>query len=279
MEQQGGSKSGMEYVNAVYCHPAHLTYMQCECESESESEVTQSCPTLCDPVDYSPPGSSVHGILQTRILEWVAISFSSGSSQLRDQAQVSRIAGRRFNFCATREACICRVYVYAEYIPVYAEYIMLNARLDEAQAGIKIAGRNINNLRYADDTTLTAESKEVKSLLMKIKGESEKVGLKLSIQKTKIMASSPVTSWQIGGETMETVRDFILGGSKITADGDCRQEIKRPLLLGRKAMTNLDSILKSRDIILPTNVHIVKAIVYQLVMYGCENLTIKKAER
>ena len=123
MEQQGGSKSGMEYVNAVYCHPAHLTYMQCECESESESEVTQSCPTLCDPVDYSPPGSSVHGILQTRILEWVAISFSSGSSQLRDQAQVSRIAGRRFNFCATREACICRVYVYAEYIPVYAEYI------------------------------------------------------------------------------------------------------------------------------------------------------------
>ena len=168
MEQQGGSKSGMEYVNAVYCHPAHLTYMQCECESESESEVTQSCPTLCDPVDYSPPGSSVHGILQTRILEWVAISFSSGSSQLRDQAQVSRIAGRRFNFCATREACICRVYVYAEYIPVYAEYIMLNARLDEAQAGIKIAGRNINNLRHAGDTTFMAESEEeLKSLLRK----------------------------------------------------------------------------------------------------------------
>ena len=162
---------------------------------------------------------------------------------------------------------------------LYAEYIMLNARLDEAQAEIKIAGRNINNLRYADDTTFMAESKEeVKSLLMKIKGESEKVGLKLSIQKTKIMASSPVTSWQIGGETMETVRDFILGGSKITADGDCSQEIKRPLLLGRKAMTNLDSILKSRDIILPTNVHIVKAIVYPIVMYGCENLTIKKAE-
>ena len=156
---------------------------------------------------------------------------------------------------------------------------MLNARLDEAQAEIKIAGRNINNLRYADDTTFMAESKEeVKSLLMKIKGESEKVGLKLSIQKTKIMASSPVTSWQIGGETMETVRDFILGGSKITADGDCSQEIKRPLLLGRKAMKNLDSILKSRDIILPTNVHIVKAIVYPIVMYGCENLTIKKAE-
>ena len=156
---------------------------------------------------------------------------------------------------------------------------MRNTGLDEAQAGIKIAWRNINNLRYADDTTFMAESKEeVKSLLMKIKGESEKVGLKLSIQKTKIMASSPVTSWQIGGETMETVRDFILGGSKITADGDCSQEIKRPLLLGRKAMTNLDSILKSRDIILPTNVHIVKAIVYPIVMYGCENLTIKKAE-
>ena len=126
---------------------------------------------------------------------------------------------------------------------------MRNAGLAETQAGIKVAGRNINNLRYADDTTLTAESKEVKSLLMKIKGESEKVGLKFSILKTKIMASSPTTSWQIDGETMETVRDFILGGSKITADGDCRQEIKRPLLLGRKAMTNLgDSILKSREI-------------------------------
>ena len=133
---------------------------------------------------------------------------------------------------------------------------MRNAGLDEAQAGIKIAGRSIINLRYADDTTFMAESKEeVKSLLMKIKGESEKVGLKLSIQKTKIMASSPVTSWQIGGETMETVRDFILGGSKITADGDCSQEIKRPLLLGRKAMTNLDIILKSRDITLPTKAH------------------------
>ena len=130
----------------------------------------------------------------------------------------------------------------------YAEYIMRNAGLDEAQAGIKIAGRNINNLRYADDTTLTAESKELKSLLMKVKEESEKVGLRLNIQKTKIMASGPITSWQIDGETMETVTDFIFLGSKITADGDCSLEIKRCLLLGRKAMTNLESILKSRDI-------------------------------
>ena len=136
---------------------------------------------------------------------------------------------------------------------------MWNAGLDEAQAGIKIAGRNINNLRYADDTTLTAESKEeLKSLLMQVKEESEKVGLKLNIQKTKIMASSPITSWQIDGETVETVRDFIFLGSKITADGDCSHEIKRRLLLGRKAMTNLDSILKSRDITLPAKVHLVK---------------------
>ena len=134
----------------------------------------------------------------------------------------------------------------------YAEYIMRNAGLEEAQAGIKIAGRNINNFRYANDTTLMAESEEVKSLLMKVKEESEKVGLKFNIQKTKIMASSPITSWQIHGETMETVRDFILGGSKITADGDCSHEIKRLLLLARKAMTNLDSILKSRNITLPT---------------------------
>ena len=136
---------------------------------------------------------------------------------------------------------------------LYAEYIMRNAGLDEAQAGIKIAGRNINNLRYADDTTLMAES-ELKSLLMNVKEESEKVGLKLNIQKTRIMASSPITSWEIDGETMETVTDFILGGSKITADGDCSHEIKRCLLLERKAMPNLDSVLKSRDITLPTNV-------------------------
>ena len=148
---------------------------------------------------------------------------------------------------------------------------MWNAGLDEAYAGIKIAGRNINNLRYADDTTLMAESEEeLKSLLMKVKEESEKVGLKLNIQKTKIMASSPITSWQINRETMETVRDFILGGSKITADGDCSLQIKRRLLLGRKAMTNLDSILKSRDITLPTKVCLVKAVVFPVVMYGCE---------
>ena len=149
---------------------------------------------------------------------------------------------------------------------------MWNARLDEAQAGIKIARRNINNLRYADDTTLVAESEEeLKSLLMKVKEESEKVGLKLNIQKTKIMASGPITSWQIDGETMETVRDFILGSSKITADGDCSHKIKRHLLLGRKAMTNLDSILKSRDNTLLSKVCLVKAMVFPVVMYGCES--------
>ena len=155
---------------------------------------------------------------------------------------------------------------------------MQNARLGEAQAGIKIAGRNINNLRYADDTTLMAESEELKSLLMKVKEESEKVGLKLNIQKTKIMASGPITSWQIDGETVETVADFILGGSQITVDGNCSHEIKRRLLLGRKVMTNLDSILKSRDITLPTKVRLVKAMVFPVVMYGCESWTVKKAE-
>ena len=147
---------------------------------------------------------------------------------------------------------------------------MRNTGLEEAQAGIKIAGRNINNLRYADDTTLMAESKELNSLLMKVKEESEKVGLKLNIQKTKIMASGPITSWQIDGETVETVTDFICWGSKITADGDCSHEIKRRLLLGRKVMTNLDSMLKSRDITLPTKVQMVKAMVFPVVMYGCE---------
>ena len=147
------------------------------------------------------------------------------------------------------------------------------------KAGIKIAGRNINNLRYADNTTLMAKSEEeLKSLLMKVKEESEKVGLKLSIQKSKIMASGPITSWQIDGETMEVVTCFILGGSKITADGDCSHEIKSHLLLGRKVMTNLDSIFKSRDITLPTKVHLVKAIVFPVVMYSCEIWTIKKAE-
>ena len=170
MEQQTGSKLGKEYVKAVYCHSAYLTYMQ----SESKSEVAQSCPTLCDPVDCSPPGSFVHGILQARILGWVAISG-----------------------------------------------------LDEAQAGIKIARRNVNNLRYADDTTLMAESEEeLKSHLMKVKEVSENVGLKLNIQKTKIMASGPITSQQIDGETMKTVTDFIFLSSKITADGDCSHEIK-----------------------------------------------------
>ena len=156
---------------------------------------------------------------------------------------------------------------------------MRNAGLEEAQAGIRIAGRNINNLRYADDTTLMAESEEeLKSLLTKVKEESEKVGLKLNIQKTKIMVSGPITSWQIDGETVETVTDFIFLGSKITADGDCINEIKRHLLLGRKVMTNLDSILKSRDITLPTKVRLVKAMVFPVIMYGCESWIVKKAE-
>ena len=157
---------------------------------------------------------------------------------------------------------------------------MRNAGLEEAQAGIKILGRNINNLRYADDTTFMAESEEeLKSLLMKVKVESEKVGLKLNIQKTKIMASDPGTSWEIDGETVETLSDFIFGGSKITADDDCSHEIKRHLLLGRKVMTNLDSIFTSRDITLSTKVHLVKAMVFPVVMYGCESSTVKKAER
>ena len=156
---------------------------------------------------------------------------------------------------------------------------MRNAGLEETQAGIKIAGRNIKNLRYADETTLMAESEEeLKSLLMKVKEESEKVGLNLNIQKTKIVASGPITSWEIDGETVETVSDFIFLGSKITADGDCSHEIKRRLLLGRKIMTNLDSILNSRDITLSTNVHLVKATVFPVVMYGCESWTVKKAE-
>ena len=157
---------------------------------------------------------------------------------------------------------------------------MRNTGLEETQAGIKIAGRNINNLRYTDDTTLMAEGgKELKSLLMKVKEESEKVGLKLNTQKTKMMASGPITSWEIDGETVETVSAFILGGSRITADGDCSHEIKRRLLLGRKVMTNLDSIFKSGDITLPTKVCLVKAMVFPVVMYGCESWTVKKAER
>ena len=161
---------------------------------------------------------------------------------------------------------------------LYAEYIMRNAGLEEAQTRIKVARRNINNLRYADDTTVMAESEELKSLLMKVKEESEKVDLKLNIQKTKIMASGPITSWEIDGETVETVADFIFLGSKITADGDCSHEIKSHLLLGRKVMTILDSILKSRDITLSTKVRLVKAIIFPVVVYQCESWTIKKAE-
>ena len=161
---------------------------------------------------------------------------------------------------------------------MHAEYIMRNAELDEAQAGIKIARRNINNLRNADDTTLKAETEELKNPLMKVKEESEKAGLKLNIQKTKIMATGPITSWEIDGETVETMSDFTLGGSNITADGDCSHEIERCLLLGRKVMTNLDSIFKSRDITLPTKVRLVKVMVFPVVMYGCESWTVKKAE-
>ena len=156
---------------------------------------------------------------------------------------------------------------------------MRNAGLDEARAGIKIAGRNINSIRYADDTTLMAESEELKSLLMKIKEESEKVGLKFDIEKTKIMASGPITSWEIDGETVNTVADFIFLGSKITADGDCSHEIKRCLLLGRTVMTNLYSIFKSRDITLSAKVYLVKAMVFPVVMYGCESWTVRKAKR
>ena len=162
---------------------------------------------------------------------------------------------------------------------LYAEYIIRNTGLEEAQAGIKIAGRNINNLRYADDTTLKAKSEEeLKSLLMKVKEESEEVGLKLNIQKTKIMASGPITSWQRDGETVETVADFIFLGCKITADGDCSHEIKRCLLLGRKVVTNLDSSSRSRDITLPTKVRPIKAVVFPVVMFVCDSWTIKKAE-
>ena len=176
---------------------------------------------------------------------------------------------------------VCQGYILSPCLfNLHAEYIMQNAGLDEAQAGIKISGRNINNLRYADNTTLMVErEEELKSLLMKVKEKSEMAGLKLNIQKTKIMASGPITSWQIDGETMETVRDFILGSSKIIADVDYSHEIKRHLLLGRKVMINLESILKSRDIILPTKVHLVKTMVFPIVMYGCESWTIKKAER
>ena len=175
---------------------------------------------------------------------------------------------------------VCQGYIVSPCLfNLYAEYIVRNTGLEEAQAGIKIARRNVSNLRYADNTTFMGESEEeLKSLLMKVKEESEKVGLKFNIQKTKIIASGSITSWQIDGETVETVSGFILGGSKTTADGDCSHEIKRHLLLGRKVITNIDSILKSRDITLPTKVHLVKAMVFPVVMYGCESWTINKAE-
>ena len=162
------------------------------------------------------------------------------------------------------------VYCHPTYFSLYAKYIMQKARLDKVQAGIQIEGRNINNLRYADDTTLKESKEELKSLLMKVKEDSENAGLKFNIQETKIMTSGSITSWQLDGETMETVTDFIFLGCKITADGDCSHEIKRHLLLGRKALTNLDSIFKSRDITLPTKVRLVKAMVFPVVMYGCE---------
>ena len=167
------------------------------------------------------------------------------------------------------------MYCHLAYLTLDAEYIMRNDGLEEAQAGIKIAGRNINNLRYADDTTLLAENEELKSLLMQVKVESEKAGLKLNMQKTKIMASGPITAWEIDGEMVETVSDFIFLGSEITVAGDCSHEIKRRLLLGSKVMSNLDSILKSRDITLSTKVHLVKAMVFPVVMYGCESWTVK----
>ena len=181
---------------------------------------------------------------------------------------------------SNRKRSASRLYIVTCLFNLHAEYIMRNAELEEAQAGIKIVRRNINNLRYAHDTTLTTESEEeLKSLLMKVKEQSKKVGLKLNIQKTKIMVSGPITSWQIDGETVGTVADFILGGSKISADGDCSHEIKRRLLLGRKVMTNVDKILKIRDHILPAKVRVVKAMVFPVVMYGCESWTINKAEQ
>ena len=186
------------------------------------------------------------------------MQFRKQQLELDMEQQAGFKAGKEY------KGCMLSHYLFN----LFAEYIMRNAGLDEAQAVIKIARRNINNFRYADDTTLMAESKELKSLLMKVKEESEKIGLKLNIQKTKIMASGPITSWQIDGETVETVMDFIFLGSKITADDDCNLEIKRRLLLGRKVMTNLDSILKSRDVTLPTKVHLVKAMAFPAVMYG-----------
>ena len=225
----------------------------------------QSCPTLCDPIDGSSTGSSVPGILQARILEWVAIAFSNVLSRL-----VITFLPRSKHLLILWLQSPCAVILEPPKIK--------SATVSTVSPSIchEVAGRNINNFRYADDTTLMAESEEeLKSLLMKVKVESEKVGLKLNIQKTKIMASSPITSWEIDGET---VSDFIFLGSKITADGDRSHEIKRRSLLGRKVMTNLDSIFKIRDIALLTNVRLTKAMVFPVVVYGCESWTVKKAE-
>ena len=243
--------------------------------------VAQLCLTLCDPVDCNLLGDSLgkNTGLDSHFHKLWEILQEMGIPDL--------LMCLLRNMCAGQEATVRNGHGTMDWFQVgkggqqgcilspclfnlYAEYILRNAGLDEAQAGIKIARRNINNLRYADDTTLMEESEEeLKSILMK--EEDEKAGLKLSIQKTKIMTSGPITSWQIDGETMETVTDFIFGGSKITADGDCSHEIKRHLLLGRKAMTNLDSILKSRDVTLPTKVRLVKALVFLVVKYGCES--------
>ena len=236
------------------------------CAISVHAKLLQSCPTLCNPMDYSLPGSSVHRILQARILEWVAMLSSRGSSLPNDQTYVSCLLHWQVSSLLLAHL---KSPISVPEVSKISNFLGFISR--------ELSRRNINNLRYADDTTLVAESEELKSLLMKVK-ESEKVGLKLNIQKTKIMASSPITSWQIDGETVETVADFILGGSKITADGDCSHEIKRRLLLGRKVMANLDSIFKSRDITLPTKVRLVKVMVFPVVIYGCESWTIKKAE-
>ena len=249
---------------------------------------------------------TVHEILQARRLEWVAYTFSRGSSPPRNWTRVSCITGWFFKYWTIREAlrnmnagqeatvrtryrttdwfqfgkgvrqgCILSPCLFN----LYAEHIMWNVGLDEAQAEIKITGKNIKNLTNADDTTIMAENEEeLKSLLMKVKQESEKGDLKFNLQKMKIMISGPIISWHIDGETMETETDCISLGSKISADGDCSHKIKRCFLFGRKAMTNLDSLLKSWDITLQTKVHLVKAMVFPVVMYGCESWTIKKAE-
>ena len=226
----------------------------------------QLCLTLCDPIDDSPLGSPIPGILQARTLEWVATSFSNTWKWKVKVKSFSRVW-----LLVTPMDCS---------LPGSSVHGIFQARVLEwgAIAFSKIARRNISNLRYKWHLPMAENEEELKSLLMKVKEESEIAGLKLNIQKTKIMASSPITSWQVDGETMETVRDFILGDFKITADGDWNHEIKRCLLLGRKTRTNLGSILKSRNITLPTKVHLVKAMVFPVVVYGCESWTIKKAE-